>query len=407
MSPNKIFLLGFTIPDDMAKRMFELDPNPATQTHSFGWSLTRALSTHNQLTLISSIPIQNYPLANKIFFGGGKFSVENISGFYVPFINLLIFKHLTRLISTFFILIYLYKVSKPQAIFIHGVHSPYLLLAALLSSFDIKTAVIVTDPPGVIKKTDSFLARYLKNLDAKLVKYLLNKSGLVVSLSPKLLLDLDKPKFKLTFPGFLNKNFKKHIDISINRGKRKKNNKFRIVYAGGLHKEYGVRNLVDAVLTLNKNLEIELLLFGKGNELNYIKEVSSIDSRIIYGGFVNNAQVALELTHANLLINPRPTDLEFASLSFPSKLIEYMYSGTPILTTRIQSIPDNFKDCFFFIDDESIEGIQKSILTTFNLTEDERKIKSEHAKNTVTEYTSEDYLATVINSALKKLIKES
>ena len=51
--------------------------------------------------------------------------------------------------------------------------------------------------------------------------------------------------------------------------------------------------------------------------------------------------VAEELK-ATLLVNPRPTTEEFTIYSFPSKNMEYMASGTPLLTTKLPGMPEEY-----------------------------------------------------------------
>jgi len=45
------------------------------------------------------------------------------------------------------------------------------------------------------------------------------------------------------------------------------------------------------------------------------------------------------LTTSHLLLHPRPVNSPVTLYSFPSKLIEYLASGTPVLSTRLKSIP--------------------------------------------------------------------
>ena len=60
MTKPNVMLLGFTVPDEVAKQLFSLDTGPAVQTHKFAWSLTRALqSGFGRVVLASACPLQN------------------------------------------------------------------------------------------------------------------------------------------------------------------------------------------------------------------------------------------------------------------------------------------------------------------------------------------------------------
>ena len=62
-----------------------------------------------------------------------------------------------------------------------------------------------------------------------------------------------------------------------------------------------------------------------------------------------------------LLVNPRPTDGSFTRYSFPSKNLEYMASGTPLLTTKLPGMPAEYAAYVYFFKDESVEGMSATL----------------------------------------------
>ncbi|MEG2066011.1 MAG: glycosyltransferase, partial [Clostridia bacterium] len=128
-------------------------------------------------------------------------------------------------------------------------------------------------------------------------------------------------------------------------------------------------------------------------------------SRVEYGGFLSNEELIPELLNADLLINPRPTSLEFTGLSFPSKLIEYLATGTPILTTRISSIPSCYEEFFYYIDDESGIGIQQAILRVMETDPIERNLVASRAQNFIQQEASEVAVGEKINYMTKQLLR--
>ena len=402
MDKKNIVFLGFTIPDEQAKNYFKMDPNPAIQTHKFAWSFARSLATHNEVVLISSAPIQNYPLVNKLFVGGGGFEEQGFKGYLIPFINLLLFKHFFRFFFGFFILLYVCISKKPKVVFVHGVHTPYLLLARIFKFFGYEYGIVLTDPAGVELETDSFLSRLLKKIDKFIVGSFINNADILVSLAPKLIENYNEKNLKIIFPGILNKDFNNQISNTISE--RKESQNFKVVYAGGLHEIYGIKKLVNAILTLPPDVSIKMLFLGKGDQLEYIKQSSKVDSRVEYGGFLSNEELIPELLKADLLINPRPTSLEFSGLSFPSKLIEYLATGIPVLTTKIVSIPSCYEEFFYYIDDESDIGIQQAIVKVMATDAIERKLVASNAQKFIQQEASEVAIGEKINSIIKQLL---
>lgn len=143
-----------------------------------------------------------------------------------------------------------------------------------------------------------------------------------------------------------------------------------VMYAGMLHEKYGIMNLVDAFRSLDMQ-NAELWLFGDGTAVEQIKEIAIADGRIKYFGTVTREEILAYEKRATLLVNPRSPDEEFTAYSFPSKTIEYMLSGTPLLTTRLKGIPNEYFDYVFLSENNSVGELAQGIQTALSLGEDE------------------------------------
>lgn len=136
------------------------------------------------------------------------------------------------------------------------------------------------------------------------------------------------------------------------------------LYAGGVSKQYGLKNLVEGFRKADIPNAV-LHIYGPGDYVEELKEVAAADSRIFYGGMLLNREVVEKEMEATLLVNPRPTDEEYVKYSFPSKTMEYMASGTPVLTTRLPGMPKEYYPYAFFIDEESEDGIAEALKQVF------------------------------------------
>lgn len=146
------------------------------------------------------------------------------------------------------------------------------------------------------------------------------------------------------------------VDTNMGERKRNKDTKTRkIIYAGGLNERYGVKKLIDA-FTHVKGENLKLLLYGNGPMVNDIHKYENLDCRIHYMGLVPNSLIVEAELSATLMVNPRPTHEDFVKYSFPSKNMEYMASGTPLLTTKLPGMPIDYYPYVFLIDDESVDG---------------------------------------------------
>lgn len=124
--------------------------------------------------------------------------------------------------------------------------------------------------------------------------------------------------------------------ITIDEGQKEKT----IMYGGGLYDFENIRTLVGAFKKI-KNTEAKLVLYGNGPLVNFVKEESKKNTRIHYGGVLSHDQFLDRIKQAYLLINPRqPSDI--GDYTFPSKIMEFLASGTPTLMYRVGGIPDEY-----------------------------------------------------------------
>ena len=52
---------------------------------------------------------------------------------------------------------------------------------------------------------------------------------------------------------------------------------------------------------------------------------------------------------------------DFVKYSFPSKLIEYMQSGTITITTRLPGIPNDYFEYIYFFDSADVTGLKAGL----------------------------------------------
>ena len=132
-----------------------------------------------------------------------------------------------------------------------------------------------------------------------------------------------------------------------------------IAFAGSLYERYGVKNLIDSFVGLNKN--INLVILGNGPMKSYISHSGEDDHRILYlSQLSQNKTYGIE-QHALANINPRPIDELLDEQSIPSKMLEYLASGVPTISTKHKRLYELFKDDVFWIEDPTSEGIRQAI----------------------------------------------
>jgi glycosyltransferase involved in cell wall biosynthesis len=350
----KVTLLGFTVPDNDLQRILSSDLYMPTQTHSFAWAVVRALrSSGVEVTLLSVDPIASYPGNPRLVSRGGTFMANGVQGRKLAFVNLLVLKHLTRFVACLVTGSGALRSWRPDVLLVHGVHSPFLFYARMCQRFlGIPVAAILTDPPGFVRPSDNLLARHLKGLDVGLVRAALAGFDGVIALTESL-----ATEFAPTVPYMVMEGI---VDALPAEGPRRSSSHSRLLYAGALTATYGVDRMVNAVRALHRD-DIRLSCFGRGDLANWVAAVSQEDPRIEAPQLASRDDVLREYKRSNILVQPRPVDQDFVRFSFPSKLLEYLASGTPVVSTRLPGIPADYEEHVHWADDDSAQGLSLAL----------------------------------------------
>ena len=159
-----------------------------------------------------------------------------------------------------------------------------------------------------------------------------------------------------------------------------------VLYAGGLMERYGLGWLVEGFIQADVP-DAQLWIYGSGPYASAIEGYGQRYPNVIYKGIRPNAEVVEAEGAATLLVNPRPSDEEFTQYSFPSKNMEYMVSGTPLLTTALPGMPKEYHPHVYLFDKgESAQGYAASLREILSLPEEELRQKGESARSWVLHY---------------------
>lgn len=133
-----------------------------------------------------------------------------------------------------------------------------------------------------------------------------------------------------------------------------------IVYSGALTPYSGILNLVEAMKYVEKQ-GIILEIFGSGELEGIVKEISSKTKNVYFKGKVGNQEMQSIQRGALLLVNPRLIADPISKVTFPSKIFEYMVSGTPVLTTKLSGYSEEYLDKMFVVDSDDSKIIADKI----------------------------------------------
>ena len=150
-----------------------------------------------------------------------------------------------------------------------------------------------------------------------------------------------------------------------------------IFFGGALYERYGVKNLINAFHKIDA--KVNLVIAGSGELKKYIYDMSNKDKRILYLSQVDKKMIYNLEQNALLNINPRPYDLTLDSESVPSKLIEYLSSGAPTMSTIHSTIKTLFSDNVIWVENSSEQGLQNALEDYFSKKDHKEDIKKASA----------------------------
>jgi len=269
-----------------------------------------------------------------------------------------------------------------KVIIIYSPHTPFLQAAVYAKKKDpsIQICLIVPDLPQFMNLNENKSAIYskLKQIDIEIFeKNVKNVDSFV------LLTDYMRGVLKIgnrpyvVIEGVVNAS--EHI---IGRTEKKKDTIKTFVYTGTLNKKFGVVNLIKAFHAIDDN-DVVLKICGRGDSEEIIKEYAKKDSRIHFLGQLSNNEAVELQKNATVLVNPRQNNEEFTKYSFPSKNMEYLLSGNPVIAYKLDGIPDEYDDYIFYVKDNSIKSLSSKICEVLNLTCQDRYVFGKQAREFV------------------------
>lgn len=111
------------------------------------------------------------------------------------------------------------------------------------------------------------------------------------------------------------------------------------LFSGTLSNDNGIQILLQAVEQM-RNQDFELHVYGYGPLAHLVEGAAERDKRIVFHGRVDNAEILARQRSADALIHLRDPSSMASNYSYPSKLIEYISSGTRVLSNMYPAIAD-------------------------------------------------------------------
>ncbi|MBR5547049.1 MAG: glycosyltransferase [Clostridia bacterium] len=353
------------------------------QINNYQWAFVEGIRANlgetEKLDIVNCLPVGVYPLQyRQLLLKTGMHDNHTIH--QLGCINLPFFKQVFRAVNTAKAIEQWAAQSKEnRTLLVYTQYLPYLQAINKVKKKypDLKTAVIVTDLPnemGLSTGRKGFLKKMETLLGNQSLELLRKMDGFILLTPPmKEALKIEDKSVEI-IEGLILSN----VELPSAPEPAKK----YFLYSGTLEKELGVFEMLNAFA---KMPEYDLWICGHGSLTDQVKEYENQYSNIRFWGFVPQKEALAMQAGATGLLNPRQPDGLFTRYSFPSKTLEYMRSGKPVLCCKLEGIPKDY-DPYLNYMNEGAEGIIAAVRNLMLLSDAERKNMGEISRAYVVEH---------------------
>jgi len=344
--PTRIVFLGFLGTETELEAAFTRETTPQRSAINFQRALLRALGDAGAgIYVIGTLPVAAYP-RNRAFLKGSS----RPDGETMPLLNLPGLRMVWRALTSFVRV--LAAAGKADVILVYSLHTPLLAAAVAVARIrGVRLGVVIPDLPLHMNSGHSSRLRsLLKSLDDRLLKGLAGRADVVFPITARIATEWLGGSSKYLVVEGVSPSCMQPFEMPPTAPRTS------LLYAGNFS------HIIKCVQMFSRSsVDAELVLIGGGPERAALENLAQQDERIVVRPFMTPDQLQPEIGQASFLINLRDTTWPGGKYSFPSKLVEYIRQGKPVISTRLDGIPEEYFDYFSLLDDTDDERFARSL----------------------------------------------
>ncbi len=178
-----------------------------------------------------------------------------------------------------------------------------------------------------------------------------------------------------------------------------------LLYTGTTHACYGLRDAVLAFLDA-KLPDVKFVICGTGDSDAWLTALAAQHKNLVFLGVVEHARAHALQMNAAALINPRKNIGEFTKYSFPSKTMEYLAAGKPVLAYQLDGMPKEYAPFILQPEDNSSQALTECIRQVFGMDSNARQALGAKGQQFVLQEKNEKMQGKKILSLLQSLLSQ-
>ena len=357
--------------------------NLSLADHNFNYNIIKGLDAHtrNGTLLVNSVPLPSYPSFPKIFMKKQHWKhhpEKQEADINIGCINLPVLKQISRYFTCCRALQKIIRSNPNEKIniLVYDLHLPLVkAIVRMKKKFPwINTCAVLPDIPDtmihvVFGEHPSKAARYYTQAKMNMI----NSFDCYVFVTELMKEKVDvRSKPYTVVEGIYDERF----PVSESAGETGKS---VILYSGALREAYGVKRLAELIAGMN-DPQYELWLCGGGELSGYLTEMAQKHQNIRYFGYLTSDKIHELQQQATVLINPRKNDAEYTKYSFPSKTMEYLASGKPVIGYLLDGYPQEYVSFINCPEDESDKALIEKIVEVCSLPKEIRQERGRESR---------------------------
>lgn len=311
----------------------------------------------DNLTVVSIPPIAPFPKDKILYFDAKKIDVRNENIKYVSFLNIPLIKQFCQMLDTYFLIAKTLKHTVDPVILSYNMFPqngiPVLLISKI---YKCNFVAIIADPPIDEVENRAVVSRLIYKYYNRFTEWNIKKCRNVVVLNKAVIKKYCPNARSIVVEGGIEVN---NLD-EMKKIKKKVFDTRNIVYSGNISEYSGVMIAIEAMNHIKSN-DIHLHIYGDGPLASKVKTITQSKRNVIYHGKVSNLEMIEIQKEAWVLINPRIIDNPISKYTFPSKILEYMLSGVPIITSKLNGIEDEYDNFLVYTEGDSPQDFSSII----------------------------------------------
>lgn len=306
------------------------------------------------------LPMPSFPKHGTLVFLGGKgMTADAMPVTYLPFVNLGPLKTLTLGMAAFVSTLW-WGLKQPRGVqkcvVVYNLNAPparpILIACRMMRARFVPFLCDVYVPGEVVPDTWLYRAQYAAQ------KAIAGRLTTVIAANTSIIKDMAPTAEHVLVEGGVSFQF-----LDAFQGPATRRSTTTVLFAGGLTELNGLPLLLDAIRLIDDPY-YEFLIAGKGPLERCVIERSVQDPRVKFLGQISHEQVVTHYQNADVLVSLRRTNNRTNRYVFPSKTIECIATGRPLVTTRTGQMESEFAEVVRLVEEETPESVAKTILET-------------------------------------------